>query len=70
MDNSTLHSFQQQVEQLIQYCNELSIENEALRTQVTTLSEDKAILAEKNRIARTKIEMMISRLRAMEIDHE
>ncbi|MCV6637595.1 TIGR02449 family protein [Candidatus Albibeggiatoa sp. nov. NOAA] len=70
MDNSTLHSLKIQVEQLIQYCDELSTENQALHAQVTELSEDKAILLEKNRIARTKIEMMISRLRAMEIDHE
>ncbi len=70
MDNSTLFTFKNQVEQLIDYCAELSAQNQRLQMQVVTLSEDKAILLEKNRIARTKIEMMISRLKAMEIDHE
>ncbi|WP_353572243.1 TIGR02449 family protein [Candidatus Albibeggiatoa sp. nov. BB20] len=70
MNHSTLYSLKIQVEQLIQHCGELSTENQTLQTEITELSEDKAILLEKNRIARTKIEMMISRLRAMEIDHE
>jgi cell division protein ZapB len=66
----TLQTLKIQVEQLIQHCGKLSMENKILQTEVAALSEDKAILLEKNRIARTKIEMMISRLRAMEIDHE
>ncbi|MEK7989521.1 MAG: TIGR02449 family protein [Thiotrichaceae bacterium] len=70
MEHSTLHSLKIQVEQLILHCGKLSTENQILQTKLATLSEDKDILLEKNRIARTKIEMMISRLRAMEIDHE
>lgn len=70
MKNTTLHALETQIDQLIQHCQALSIENQALQAQVAILSEDKVILAEKNRIARTKIEMMISRLRAMDVNHD
>ncbi len=55
-----------QVEELTRYCARLEEENRVLRQSQESLNAERASLLEKNELARSKIEAMISRLRAME----
>ena len=54
------------VEELIRTVSQLKTENSALRTQQDHLINERAALIEKTEQARTRIESMIARLRAME----
>ena len=54
------------VNDLIALCDKLKLENEALREQQHSLSEERAVLMEKNELARSRVEAMISRLKTME----
>lgn len=56
-----------QVEELIQVCERLKAENESLRAQQQVLTTERAKLIEKNELARTRVEAMITRLKAMEL---
>lgn len=56
-----------QVEELIQVCERLKAENDSLRTQQQVLTTERAKLIEKNELARTRVEAMITRLKAMEM---
>jgi cell division protein ZapB len=64
MDLVTLEA---QVDELIQTCEHLSDENRALRDQQSTLVAERASLIEKTELARSRVEAMIARLKAMEI---
>jgi cell division protein ZapB len=55
-----------QVERLIGLCNQLRAENTLLRERQVTLVAERARLIEKNEVARTRVESMITRLRALE----
>lgn len=56
-----------QVNELIQVCERLKAENDSLRTQQQVLTTERAKLIEKNELARTRVEAMITRLKAMEM---
>ena len=56
-----------QVEELIQVCDRLKAENDSLRSQQHMLTTERAKLIEKNELARTRVEAMITRLKAMEM---
>jgi len=47
-------------------CSGLRIENQSLKGQQDSLIEERAKLIEKNEMARSKVEQMIVRLKAME----
>lgn len=64
MDLSALES---QVDELIQTCDLLTDENRALRDQQSTLVAERASLIEKSELARSRVEAIIARLKAMEI---
>ena len=64
--NIDLASLEARVDELIRTVGKLTTENSALRHQQETLVNERAILIEKTEQARTRIESMISRLRAME----
>ena len=64
MDLSALES---QVDELIQTCDLLTDENRALRDQQSTLVAERAGLIEKSELARSRVEAIIARLKAMEI---
>jgi cell division protein ZapB len=66
IDNSDLASLEARVDDLIKTIEKLKSENSALRNQQEGLVNERAILIEKTEQARTRIESMISRLRAME----
>lgn len=54
------------VNYLIELCDRLRLENESLRGQRGSLAEERAVLLEKNELARSRVEAMIGRLKAME----
>ncbi len=57
---------QNKVNHLIAMCERLKLENESLRGQRGSLAEERAILMEKNELAQSLVEAMITRLKAME----
>lgn len=61
-----LVALEAKVDHLIQTVEQLKTENSALRSQQDNLISERAALIEKTEQARTRIESMISRLRAME----
>lgn len=65
-DNSDLGALEARVDELIRTVSQLKTENSALRSQQENLVNERAVLIEKTEQARTRIESMISRLRAME----
>ncbi len=66
-DPVDLRSLESQVDELIQTCDQLTDENRALRDQQSTLVAERANLIEKSELARSRVEAMIARLKAMEI---
>mgnify|MGYP006080594243 FL=1 len=54
---------EQKLDSLIELCQQLKSENQALRERESTLSGERGKLMEQNVMARQKIETMISRLR-------
>ena len=66
-DSVDLRSLESQVDELIQTCEQLTDENRALRDQQSTLVAERASLIEKSELARSRVEAMIARLKAMEI---
>jgi cell division protein ZapB len=65
-DNSDLGALEARVDELIRTVSHMKTENSALRNQQDNLVNERAVLIEKTEQARTRIESMISRLRAME----
>jgi cell division protein ZapB len=55
-----------QVDELIRRCQRLQDENSSLRARQETLMAERGELIEKNEQARSRVEAMLSRLRAME----
>ena len=65
-ENTDLGALETRVDELISTVIQLKSENSALRNQQDNLVSERAVLIEKTEQARTRIESMISRLRAME----
>ncbi|MDJ0806275.1 MAG: TIGR02449 family protein [Gammaproteobacteria bacterium] len=61
-----LRKLEVRVEELIRACAYLKEENKSLRTRQDTLVAERAALIEKTELARSRVEAMISRLKAME----
>jgi cell division protein ZapB len=57
---------ERRVSDLISLTEQLSRENKALRTQQENWSVERAKLIEKNELAKSRVESMIGRLRALE----
>ncbi|OGI58733.1 MAG: TIGR02449 family protein [Candidatus Muproteobacteria bacterium RBG_19FT_COMBO_61_10] len=66
MDNDNLTKLEQRIDELISACRRLSEENHTLKAGQRNLSEEHARLVEKTQVARTRIESMIGRLKALE----
>jgi len=64
-----LKTLEFRVDELIQLCNQLKNENQALREQQTLLMAERARLLEKNELAKSRVEAMIQRLKNMEQEH-
>ncbi len=62
-----LNILEARIDELIQALGEVSVENTSLRAQQTQLMSERSALIEKSELARTRVESMIARLKAMEI---
>ena len=62
-----INSLENRIDALIKSVDELSDENQALRTQQDHLIAERASLIEKSELARSRVESMIARLKAMEL---
>jgi cell division protein ZapB len=61
-------NLEHRVDEYIELCDEYKRHNKSLRTREIQLTEERANLMKKNDMARTKVESMISRLKALEQD--
>ena len=66
METLDTRTLEEKIDHLIRICNRLADENRALRDQQTSLITERAALVEKSELARSRVEAMITRLRAME----
>ena len=61
-----LNALESQVDELIGICQRLRDENQALKNQQHNLLAERAQLIERSELARSRVEAMIARLKAME----
>lgn len=61
-----LRKLESRVEELIEQCGKLGEENRSLRAQQEKLVAERAALIEKTELARSRVEAMITRLKALE----
>ncbi len=66
MADEQLNSLEHQIDQLIYHCTQLEKENANLRSRENSWIKERSRLIEKNEVARTRVEAMIDRLRALE----
>lgn len=66
MSPSGLALLEDRIDALIELCEALAVENRALREKQESLTADRAKLIEKNELAKTRVESMINRLKALE----
>ncbi|HLV78172.1 MAG TPA: TIGR02449 family protein [Marinobacter sp.] len=66
MEQSEIKALADKLEQLIDRCKKLEKDNALLRELQDDLTRERAQLMHKNDLAKTKIEAMIGRLRALE----
>lgn len=61
-----LRGLEIRIDELISACDQLKEENRLLRAQQQTYSSERAALLEKQELARTRVEAMLNRLKAIE----
>lgn len=61
-----LNILEDQVEALIEACTHLKEDNRILRGHQETLQQERAELMEKNNMARTRVDAIITRLKSLE----
>ena len=66
MEDTDLKMLEHRVDELIQRLNAVKSENISLRESQSSLITERARLIEKTELARTRVEAMITRLKAME----
>lgn len=66
MADNQLKALEKKIDELITLCQELDRENQALKADRDGWNRERKDLMDKNELARTKVEAMIGRLRAME----
>ena len=66
MADQRLQVLEQKIDELIALCDQLNRENRALKAESAAWQQERQDLMDKNEIARTRVEAMINRLRAME----
>ena len=66
MEDTDLKMLEHRVDELIQRLNAVKSENISLRESQASLITERARLIEKTELARTRVEAMITRLKAME----
>ena len=68
MENKQLKLLERKIDELIKLCTELNQENKSLKAKNDLWRSERAQLMKKNEVARSKVENMIARLRALEED--
>lgn len=68
MENNQVKVLEQKIHEIVDLCAELNHENKTLKAKRNVWRNERAGLMKKNELARTKVENMISRLRALEED--
>ena len=66
MEETDLKMLERRVDELIQRLSAVNSENQSLRESQSALIAERARLIEKTELARTRVEGMITRLKAME----
>ena len=66
MPVSQLKDLENKIDELIALCEALNRENSVLKSDVAGWDDERKDLINKNELARSKVETMIDRLRAME----
>ncbi|MCX2980073.1 TIGR02449 family protein [Halieaceae bacterium IMCC14734] len=68
MPDSQLQLLEEKIDTLIELCADLNRENASLKANANSWSKERQNLIDKNELAKTKVEAIISRLKAMEQD--
>jgi cell division protein ZapB len=68
MPDSLLKTLEQRIDDLINLCAALNSENAALKADANSWLDERQRLLDKNELAKTKVEAIISRLKSMEQD--
>ena len=66
MSDLDFKALELKVNQLLTICNELRQQNRQLHDEMQSMRTERAAIIEQKEMARSKVEAMISRLRAME----
>ena len=66
MSETDISKLENRIDELITVCEQLKTENTALRARESSLVEEKQQLIKKADLARTRVEGILTRLRAME----
>ena len=66
MDNQEVKQLESRIDDLIDACQRLKSENQLLHTNQTDMTDEHERLVEKTKIARSRIQGMIERLKALE----
>lgn len=69
MSAEQFRALEHQIDQLIYRSQQLEQENKALRNQEVLWKKERVKLIEKNELARTRVEAMIHRLKALEQEY-
>lgn len=64
--DSEMERLSGRIDTMLRLCEELRVENQSLRSQRDQLTAERARLVEHLDIARTRVEAMVSRLKALE----
>lgn len=64
--NQDIKVLEERIDDLIGVCRRLREENEGLRHSQESLIEERAKLAEKNKMARSRLESIVDRLKTLE----
>lgn len=68
MARDTLIQLEAKLDRLIALCDQLHTDNHRLRERESTLLRERSQLLEKNELARSRVEAMITRLKSLDIE--
>ena len=66
MANNDLEALEEKVDELIALSEVLVVENQVLKAKQQSWTAERAKLVERNELAKTRVESMIARLRALD----
>ena len=66
MSEAQFQTLEQKIDDLIELCTELNQENVSLKADAVSWHSEREHLVSKNKTARTRVETIIGRLKAME----